>query len=644
MTTRSGPLWTALADILLQRAALVARVARDRQPDPLAGLKLDDDDLARLLSELPGLEPGDAAEADEIHGTLAPAVATAGAELDEVLAGEGVFARVAAAARLDRREIEVLAVLAAVEADPRRQRLVGYLNDDVSQRRPTPFTLGLLFGDADAALVVGPGGRLHRAGFFVPPTEGPWATTPVALAPAVVWWLAGDRFLDDRLPPGAEVVTGVEGDAGVDLVTVAGPDRIRRLQAAIGAMRGDQFLVTPLPSAASEWDAVIRQATLAQLGVVVEVEGRLPLEGRDRIERSDHLAWGIASGHDLPLGSLPRRPWINVPVAASPATDVEWQAVFGHDAPRHHRLTAEQLQMVATAAGSAGGDVAAAVRRLAAGHIDQLANRVRPSRGWDDIVVDADRRALLREVVARCRHRDTVFDEWGYDPQPSTGVVALFSGPSGTGKTLAAEIIAGALDLDLYKVDLAHLVSKYIGETEKNLAEVFDAAGASNVVLFFDEADALLGKRSEVSDAHDRYANIEVAYLLQRLERYDGLVVMATNLPKNIDTAFLRRIHVAVEFPLPAEDERRLIWHRSIAANAPVGQLDLDFLAKQFELSGGSIRNAALTAAFLAAEAGTAIDMDAVVVGLKRELQKLGRLVNSEDFGPWSPLVDGSRD
>jgi SpoVK/Ycf46/Vps4 family AAA+-type ATPase len=246
-------------------------------------------------------------------------------------------------------------------------------------------------------------------------------------------------------------------------------------------------------------------------------------------------------------------------------------------------------------------------------------------------------------VVARYRHKQKVFGTWGLSPLPSGGVVGLFSGPSGTGKTLASEIIAGELSLDLYKVDLAALVSKWVGETEKNLARVFAAAEASNVLLFFDEADALFGKRSEVSDAHDRYANIEVAYLLQRLERYEGLVLMATNLATNIDPAFLRRIHIHVDFPMPEEAERRRIWERSLPPDAPRDHLDLDLLAKLFKLSGGSIHNAALTAAFLAADAGTAINMSVVVEAMEREMRKLGRLLTPADFGPYASLLTGGK-
>jgi SpoVK/Ycf46/Vps4 family AAA+-type ATPase len=221
-------------------------------------------------------------------------------------------------------------------------------------------------------------------------------------------------------------------------------------------------------------------------------------------------------------------------------------------------------------------------------------------------------------------------------------VVAMFAGPSGTGKTLAAEVVAGELGLDLYKVDLSAVVSKYIGETEKNLERIFGAAAAGDLVLFFDEADALFGKRSEVSDAHDRYANIEVAYLLQRLETYDGLVVLATNLQRNIDPAFLRRISVAIDFVPPEEPERRQIWARAFPSTAPVADVDIDFLARQFKITGGVISNAALGAAFLAAAEDSPITMRHAVLSVKREFQKLGRLRTEKEFDRYFDLVTES--
>jgi hypothetical protein len=625
--------WSVVADVLLQRAALVARVAQGRQPDPLAGLKTDDEDMERLLAELPGLDLPDPAAVSDMEDALAPAVAEARDAFVEQLRADGPFATLVRGARLDLAEAEVLAVLCAVEMDPRRQRLVGYLNDDVTQRRLTLWTLRQLFApDDDRLAAVGPGSGLRRAALLAPAADGPWASSPVAVAPPVMWWLHGDRSPDPELPPDGEVVSG-PAVGKEHLVVATGADRLRRLQAVVTASTPTSFLVTPPPVSPTQWDALVRQATLAGLGIVLEVEDVLEPAARERVERADHLAWAISSPTDLPLAVLPRRPWAAVMGAPAAATREEWEATFGPVDALPYRLTAQQLDLVGRAAQAMDGDLPGAVRRLAAGHIDAVATRIRPTRGWDDLALDAERGTAVRGIAVRCRQSDTVFGTWGFSPEPSTGVVALFAGPSGTGKTLAAEVIAADLGVDLYKIDLANLVSKYIGETEKNLSRVFDAAEASNVALFFDEADALLGKRSAVSDAHDRYANIEVAYLLQRLERYQGLAVLATNLAKNIDPAFLRRLHIVIEFPMPGAAERRRIWSRCLPPGAPIGaDLDLDALADQFEVSGGTIRNAMLGAAFLAADDGSAITMAHAVTSLRQELQKIGRLVSAQDF------------
>jgi hypothetical protein len=698
-----------LADVLLRRAALVARVAFDHRPDPLAGLKIDDEDLEKLLTELPGLAIADHSVISAIEREARPAVDEARAQLRSVItqsstdgiSGNDTFSRIVRFARLSELETEVLALACAVELDPRRQRVVGYLNDDVSQRRLSLFTLQLLFPDhPDVGLAISPGGGLRRAALLAPTEPGVLGSVALAPSPTVFWWLAGDRTRDPELPAGGEHIGPSDrsalsppaklgpgayetcagkrreapaqeaphrpaprrpGKGGPVLVLVPGGDKLRRHQAAIASL--GPLLASPLPASVPAWDALVRQATLEQSGVLIELEGPLPAEARQRIEQADHLNWALASTDELPLDCLPAVAWEELPVAQAPASDLEWEeavaslralgalgpdaqadaAVSGSSSGRsvfgNYGLSAEQLELVRLAAPGVGG-VSAAVRRLAAGRISALAPRTRPARSWDDLVLDQDRTERLREVVARCRHKRKVFGTWGFSALPSGGVVGLFSGPSGTGKTLAAEIIAGELALDLYKVDLAALVSKWVGETEKNLSKVFSAAEASNVALFFDEADALFGKRSEVSDSHDRYANIEVAYLLQRLERYEGLVLMATNLATNIDPAFLRRVHVHVDFPMPEEPERRRIWERSLPPEAPRDNLDIDVLAKLFKLSGGSIHNAALTAGFLAADTGTAIGMAAVVEAVQREMRKLGRLLTPADFGPYANLLN----
>jgi SpoVK/Ycf46/Vps4 family AAA+-type ATPase len=240
------------------------------------------------------------------------------------------------------------------------------------------------------------------------------------------------------------------------------------------------------------------------------------------------------------------------------------------------------------------------------------------------------------------RYRERVLDDWGFrrGGARAEGVTALFAGPSGTGKTLAAEVIARDLGLDLYAVDLATVVDKYIGETEKNLDRIFNEAERVNGVLFFDEADALFGKRSEVKDARDRYANVEVAYLLQRMERFDGLAVLSTNLRANLDEAFARRLDVLADFPQPDEEHRLKLWLHCLGTQVPiVGDLDLEFCAIAFDLSGGNIRNCVVTAAFLAAGDGGAVSMTHVIKAIQREYRKLGRLCLEAEFGKYFGLI-----
>jgi len=273
--------------------------------------------------------------------------------------------------------------------------------------------------------------------------------------------------------------------------------------------------------------------------------------------------------------------------------------------------------------------------------IRRFARCRRSSHGWDDLSLPSDVHAQLRELYGAIRSRRTVHETWGFERKLSLGkgVTALFAGPSGTGKTMSAEIIANELGLDLYKLDLSTVVDKYVGETERNLRRIFDAA--ANGVLFFDEADALFGKRSDVKDAHDRYANIEVNYLLQRLEETSGVVVLATNLMGNLDSAFLRRLQHVVEFPAPGPRERERIWRRIYPEAVPLdGSIDYEFLAQSLELSGGNIKNVALNSAYLAAESGRPVGMQHVVRAAGREYRKLGRICSRADFGPYASLVE----
>jgi hypothetical protein len=576
---------------------------------------------------------------------LESAVADIRAAFRTWLEEPSLFAAVAAGAELDADAAEVLALLAAVEIDPRRQRLVAYVQDSVLLPRVTLAGLRLFLPSSHpGAVTVAPSSPLRRSGLVEVDEDGPWATRAASVPEPVVWALLGAAVDDPQLPPGITGLVAPDGAIdGAGLVLVTGPDRTSRRELACRQTAGPAFLASPLPSSPTQWNALIRTALLCGCGVILEVDDALPVQARDRLERADHLAWAISSPDDLPLESLPRRPWVEFRAADGEAGEDEWQRLLGVGRDGGHRLSRDQLGLVARAQHGVGGDLSAAIRRLAGGHLDRMARHIRPSRSWNAIVLPEDQEAQLRELVSRYRHRETVYDTWKFGAIPSAGLVALFSGAPGTGKTMAAEVVAGDLGLDVYKVDLSSVVSKYIGETEKNLEKIFNAAAAGGLVLFFDEADSLFGKRSEVSDAHDRYANIEVSYLLQRVESYDGLVVLATNFQKNIDPAFLRRVHVSVDFPLPEEAERRAIWKMSFPKGAPVKKIDIPFLARQFKISGGAIRNAALHAAFLAAGAGGPITMDLVMLGLKRELQKMGRLWAEAGLDRYPGLAEEER-
>ena len=287
-------------------------------------------------------------------------------------------------------------------------------------------------------------------------------------------------------------------------------------------------------------------------------------------------------------------------------------------------------------------DLHAASRLHSNQKLAALAQKLVPHYAWGDIVLPADQMRQLREICDQVKYRAQVYEQWGFGDKLSLGkgVCALFVGPPGTGKTMSADIIAGELGLDLYKIDLSTVVSKYIGETEKNLSRIFAEAETSNSILFFDEADALFGKRSEVRDSHDRYANIETGYLLQRMEAYEGVVILATNFARNLDDAFVRRLQFTVEFPFPSEPERREIWARIWPEHTPCDPaLDLDFAARELKLAGGSIRNIALAATFLAAADGQVVTMEHLIHATRREFQKMGRIVVADEFGDYADYL-----
>ncbi len=370
----------------------------------------------------------------------------------------------------------------------------------------------------------------------------------------------------------------------------------------------------------------------AECGWLTFLAGEKPLSHRGIFEGA------IFQEIELPVPEVPVRKsaWENALKQLGSMPDAAW----ANQLASQFRMTPGQIREAAELTGIHHdcvnpqqsltlSDLFRACRIQSNQKLSELALKIEPRYDWEDLVLPENNLSQLKEICSQVKHRYRVFGDWGFGQKLShgKGLSVLFSGPSGTGKTMGAEVISHELRLDLYKIDLSGVVSKYIGETEKNLARVFQEAETSNAVLFFDEADALFGKRTEVSDAHDRYANIETSYLLQKMEEYEGVVILATNLRDNMDEAFTRRIRFIVEFPFPDEASRSRIWRKHFPKESPVSdQVDYDFLAKKFQIAGGNIKNIVLNAAFLAAENGGIIGMEQLLHGTKREFEKMGKL------------------
>ncbi|MBV6696786.1 ATP-binding protein [Kitasatospora aureofaciens] len=482
----------------------------------------------------------------------------------------------------------------------------------------------------------------------------------------IVHHVKGLNDLDDRLAPLVERLTpGSPADLppsqqavadelarawrrpGAPVVQLVGPDGPgKRLVAArAAAERGLLACRLPaalLPAEPAELDHLARlwrrEAALLPLALYLDAEDADPadpLPGRFLARTGGARLLAVREGRPDPEGGAQL-------LDVAPPTPAEraraWREFYG-PGPDADALAAQfglALPAIREAAATADGDPAGAWRACrirTRPRLDALAQRLEPKVSWDDIVLPADARRALERIADQVAHRTTVHEAWGFGARITRGlgVGALFAGPSGSGKTMAAEVLAHHLRLDLYRIDLSAVVSKYIGETEKNLRRLFDAAEDGGALLFFDEADALFGKRSEVRDAHDRYANIEVDYLLQRMEGYRGLAVLATNLRSALDGAFLRRLRFVVEFEFPGPELRRTIWAKAFPPAAPRDDLDLDRLAR-LQASGGMIRNIAVNAAFLAASAGTPIGMPHVLAAARSEFEKLELPMTKRDF------------
>jgi hypothetical protein len=502
----------------------------------------------------------------------------------------------------------------------------------------------------------------------------------------ILHYLAGVPYLDDRLrglvelvrasgelPPSHRAVvrkiadlwsqTSREWDR--DRIELCGAEQVskRDIAASACATLGIQLhaiRATDIPIAASEREALgrlwEREAVLGGSALLVDCEdldgtenirpalsfmeavngliiviSREPLHSRERpairlyVHRPDSAEQRSLWRHSLGPMAQELNGWVEALVAQFDLSPTS--------------IRAASAEVLGTRVGDGRQETALweACRVQARPRLDDLAQRIEPAAGWGDLVLPGSQRQMLRDIAAQVRQRTRVYELWGFAARSSRGlgISALFAGDSGTGKTMAAEVLADELQLDLYRIDLSSVVSKYIGETERNLRRVFDAAEEGGAILLFDEADALFGKRSEVKDSHDRYANIEVSYLLQRMEAYRGLAILTTNMRSALDNAFLRRIRFAVQFPFPDVVQRAEIWRRIFPPDTPLEGLDVEKLAR-LNVAGGNIRNIALNAAFLAADAEEPVRMTHLMRAARGEYAKLEKPLTEAEIGSWT--------
>jgi hypothetical protein len=631
--------------------------------DPFRGLYLSDDVIDHLLAT-----PG-----------------RAGGQVDDCRLNQ-----LAVDFGLSELDVELLLVALAPDVDSRFERFYGYLNDDVTRRRASIGLALELCGASPADAVargrLAPGAPLLDGGLVtIEDPDRPFLTRALRVPDRVVAHLLGDDRSDASLRGLLTVDRAYPiGDASRLAAALAGGLRLAYLREVPGG--AGRALATCALTAAGRLPLLVDLARLAE-----ESDPVAPIEaiGREvRLRRAGLVAAPVDALAER-AGPVLRR-LVDLPIPVLLVGRIGWDPAWSTAVPltldvaladRRERTALWQSELsggagpqaedgfeadvvtapyllapdqIARASEAARVHAAYEGARLSAAHVrhgaraqnaaslERLARRIVPGVGWDDLVLPQSTVEQIRELAARARHRDQVLADWRMRPGGGRGrgITALFAGDSGTGKTMSAEVIAGALGLDLYAINLATVVDKYVGETEKNLDRLFTEASGVNGVLLFDEADAIFGKRSEVRDAHDRYANIESAFLLQRMESFDGLAVLATNLRSNLDEAFTRRLDAVIDFPTPDRRLRRALWDRCLGDRLPrADDLDLDFCASAFELSGGNIRSATLTAAYLAADADRPVAMIDLIRAVQREYRKLGRLCLESEFGPYAGLV-----
>ncbi|MFI1660207.1 ATP-binding protein [Streptomyces sp. NPDC020472] len=653
-------------------AALVdARSAGDPTAgDPLRGLYVTGETARRIAAE-----PGPTAERHD--GSLPPG---GGAPLPDT-GGTDRLARTARDFGLTALDAHVLLAALAPDVDRDFETLYGYLNDDVGRRRATvALTLDLAgTGPSDPAARdrFHPAAPLRSGGLLeVEDEDRPLPGRALRVPERVVAHLLGDDGRLDAGLPSAEVELLPAGAADASAaatplgarVVAAGPVTVHLRQrvpgaatdGVVAALRASgRPVLRYRPEGVDERAArlLLREARLR--GAAVVVDPLPPRPGPLVRALASSGATVVLAGTEAPdLRWAPDAELIALDApedAAGP--EGLWHRELGSPdvdfdldaATAAYRLSGDQVRRAARSARALAAFEGTALtlaqlrrgaRLVSAPLLDSRARRIRPAVGFADLVLPEEPLGLLRELTGRARDRDRVLGEWRLRTGGGRGrgVVALFAGESGTGKTLGAEVVAGELGLDLYVVDLSSVVDKYVGETEKNLERIFAEVDRTDCVLLFDEADAVFGKRSEVKSSHDRYANLESAYLLQRLEAFDGIAVLTTNLRANIDEAFTRRLDLVVDFPFPDPGQRLSLWRSCLAATPKAEGVDEEIArcAAEFELAGGAIRSAAVTAGYLAAARGSAVTGEDVRAGARREYRKAGRLVVDAE-APWAP-------
>ncbi|WPB55030.1 ATP-binding protein [Xylophilus sp. GOD-11R] len=625
------------------------------------------------------LEPGSPHVADGADQQ----VAAVRAEL-AALSQPSAIDSMAEAFGLSSFERDLLLLAAGVEMDARLAALCGEATGDA--RRPwASFGLALQHLRDPHWSALSPRRPLRRWRLVDVESGASLATAKLSIDERVLHALAGVDYLDPRLEPlvrpvpapdvmapaHAEVCDALSSGLSqrdsplpLPLVHLYGPDRHggEDIAAECAARLGLQLWAidsTRLPGSASELaDFIVlceREALLGAGAWFIDFADELPppaaLHAVQRLHGVVFL-WSFA-GHDWDRFEASLRPVLAYAVEHPSRSERRalWQEALGADAPALATMVASaaaQFQFstrtigdkaaALAASGPPDGDALwAACRGAMPGTLGGLARRIDSSASWSQLVLPEAQMQSLRQIELHMRHRHTVYDEWGFGAKGARGlgISALFAGESGTGKTLAAEVLAHALNLTLYRVDLSAVVSKYIGETEKNLRQVFDAAENLGAMLLFDEADALFGKRSEVKDSHDRYANIEVGYLLQRMEAFQGLAVLTTNHRSALDPAFTRRLRFVVLFSFPDQSQREAIWRASFPPQTPTSAIDWGRLAR-LDVTGGTIRNVVMAAAFLAAEKATPVGMSHLLRAAQLDAAKREKPLTGAQTRDWA--------